>query len=71
MFEIKPMEQMPEIKPRTKFPFSGMKNGDFFEVTNPKLMASAKASAYTYGKAHGMKFRCRKIDGVLHIQRTA
>lgn len=71
MFEVKPMEEMPVTRPRTKFPFEDMRNGDFFEVEDPDLMNSAKASAYTYGKNHGKKFQCKKINGVLHIQRTA
>lgn len=86
MFEVKPGKDIPNKAtsarrgPKCTYPFNKMKVGDAF-LCPPDSIATIEsrsgqprvaAAAYSYGKAHGMKFQCLKqAGGSIRVERIA
>jgi len=78
-YQIVKNKPFPGIKrgTRSKYPFSKMKVGDAFEVTdkpcNPKVRNVLASAARQYARHHNPKaaFATRIVDGSLWIWRTA
>lgn len=77
MFEIKKNFPLPTRKKRqptkdTAWPFKDMEVNDcavFSKDADPATLRVARAYYCIYGKRHNKKFKCKTIDGQLHVWR--
>ena len=75
MFTVEKNVQMPAVRANAIYPFGKLKvNESFFVQIEPyleKRASSIRACASSFGKKHGMKFACRRVEGGIRIWRTA
>lgn len=75
MFEIQKAENV-KIKPednqnRISWPWKDMGIGDMVKISDPIIARKAQVNCYVYGAKSGKKFSAQKIDGAMHVWRTA